>query len=197
MNRKFLCLVIAVMSALLFTGCSDSKKIDKASIAETVTVRQTGGQTIYTFYLLSSSENVKSVSVFANSLESACYLAKENYIPNLSLSKFELFLADENLSFDILKTDLQFISSEYYLSPLIMVTLADGNAIKYISESKEAPKEVEEHLMLLKNKNNETDINSLSVFNSIYSKKQNEFSMACINYEDELSVSARKISVKK
>ena len=115
----------------------------------------------------------------------------------MSLSKFELFLADENLSFDILKTDLQFISSEYYLSPLIMVTLADGNSIKYISESKEAPKEVEEHLILLKNKNNETDINSLSVFNSIYSKKQNEFSMACINYQDELSVSARKISVKK
>lgn len=197
MAKKFLCLIITAITAILFTGCSDSKKIDKASIVETVTAQQNGGQTIYTFYLLSSSEDVKSVSVFANSLENACNLAKENYIPNLSLLKFELFLVNENLSYDILKTDLQYISSEYYLSPLLMVTLADDNLIKYISESKEAPKEVEEHISLLKNKNPETNINSLSVFNSFNSKRQSEFSMACIDYEVEMNVTTRKISVKK
>lgn len=66
MNKKTI-LILLCISSILFTGCSSSKQVDKASIAETVTVGEKDDKICYTFYMLSSSDTPVFTSVFADS----------------------------------------------------------------------------------------------------------------------------------
>ena len=53
MTKKII-LVLLCISSILFTGCSNSKQVDKAAIAETVIV----GDTPVTYYDIEGIENL-------------------------------------------------------------------------------------------------------------------------------------------
>lgn len=196
MFKKFLLSLVCLLFIFL-SGCSSSKQIDVASLAETVTADIKDGSLCYTFYIIGSDEKVDSVSVFANSFNQACSIAKKSYIPNLSLAKFELFVVNKKIYKEILKSDIEYISSEYYISPLSYVALCDDNTMKFFSETKDAPKVAEEHILLLKNKNKSVNINSLSIFNNFSSAYDREFYIPFINSNEELKAEAIKINSKK
>lgn len=194
---KKIILILLCISSILFTGCSSSKQVDKASIAETVTVGEKDGRICYTFYLLSSSETPVFTSVFADSLEQACLKAKSEYIPNLSLSKLELFITEEKIMDKTLKTDIKYISEKPCFSPLMYVTLCDENLAEKFVNDKELPEKTEKHIVLLKNKNKDISLNSLSIFNNFYSDSNKEFSVSYINSEKEIKAETRIINDEK
>lgn len=192
MFKKIMCIMLCILS-LFLAGCTGTKQIDKASIAETVTVDENS----YTFYLLSSEDAPQGVSVPAKTFKEACTLAKEKYIPNLSLSKLELLIINKKIYKDVLVKDLQYISETAEFSPLLYVVMSDKNTIKTISEDKNAPELIEEQIILQKNKNNDISINSLSIFNNFSSEQDKEFCVSYINSQKELKADKMKISVKK
>ncbi len=196
MNKKFI-LILLCISSILITGCSSSKQIDKASIAETITVGEKDGKTCYTFFLLSSSDSPVFTSVFAESFEEACEKAKSEYIPNLSLSKLELFITEERLADKTFKTDIKYMSEKPYFSPLMYVTLCDANLTEKLVNDKMLPKQVEEHLVLIKNKSKGLSVNSLSIFNNFFSDINQEFSVSYINSNNELKVETKVIKDEK
>lgn len=195
MFKKLLCIILCILSVCL-TGCTSSKQIDKASIAETVTANEASGQRVYTFYLLSSADSPEGISVPANSFKEACRLAKDKYIPDLSLSKLELLIIEENIYKDVMKKDIEYISEKASLSPLLYVTICDKNTIKRISEDKKTPELIEEQILLLKNKNNDVNINSLSIFNNFSQVHNEEFCVSYINSQNELKADKIEISGK-
>lgn len=196
MTKKIIFIFLCILS-VLFTGCSSSKQVDKASIAETVTAGEKDGRICYTFYLLSSSDTPVFTSVFADSFEQACTKAKSDYIPNLSLSKLELFITEERIADNTLKTDIKYISENPYFSPLMYVTLCDENLAEKFVNDKKLPEQVEEYIILLKNKNNEISLNSLSIFNNFYSDTNKEFSVSYINSEKEIKAETIKFNAEK
>lgn len=195
MTKKIICIMLCICSFFL-TACSNSKQIDKSSLAETITANISGGKTVYTFYILSSEEEVKSVPVEADSLKKACALAKEKYIPNFSLAKFELFVVNEKVGAEAFAEDISFISEEYYFSPVSYVTLCDDNTLKNMEKIKDTPKQIEEHILLLKNKNGDVCINSLSIFNNFADDKKEEFCISYINSQKELKALKKQINKK-
>ena len=194
---KNIILIFLCISSIFFTGCSSSKQVDKASIAETVTVGEKDGKICYTFYLLSSSDTPVFTSVFADSFEQACTKAKSEYIPNLSLSKLELFITEERIADKTLKSDIKYISEKPYFSPLMYVTLCDENLAEKFVNDKKLPEKVEEHIILIKNKNNDISLNSLSIFNNFFSDTNKEFSVSYINSKEEIKAETININVEK
>lgn len=190
-------LILFCISSILFTGCSSSKQVDKASIAETVTVGEKEGKICYTFYLLSSSVTPVFTSVFADSFEQACAIAKKEYVPNLSLSKLELFITEERIMDKTLKSDIKYISEKPYFSPLMYVTLCDENLPEKFANDKKLPEKAEEHIILLKNNNNDISLNCLSIFNNFYSDSNKEFSVSYINSAKEIKAETLKINAEK
>lgn len=195
MAKRALIVVLCVLS-LILCGCSSTKEIDKASLAETVTAGEKNGKIYYTFYLLSGEEKPKFASVPASSFEEACALAKKEYIPNLSLSKLELFITEENISTKTLKKDVEYIAKTPYFSPLMYVTLCDSRLIENLTADKEIPTLIEDHIILLKNKNKGISENCLSIFNNFFSADNKEFSVSYINSEKELKAIPMKISAE-
>lgn len=196
MTKKII-LILLCISLILFSGCSGSKQVDKASIAETVTVGEKDGKICYTFYLLSSSDKPVFTSVFADSFEQACARAKSEYIPNLSLSKLELFITEQRTADKILKTDIKYISEKPYFSPLMYVTLCDENLIEKFTSDKKLPESTEEYIILLKKNNMDVCLNSLSIFNKFSSGTNTEFSVSYINSDKELKAETVKINAEK
>ena len=196
MTKKII-LIILCLTSILFSGCSSSKQIDKASIAETVTVGEKDGKICYTFYLLSSSDAPVFTSVFADSFEQACSKAKSEFIPNLSLSKLELFITEERIMDKTLKNDIKYISEKPYFSPLMYVTLCDDNLVEKFVNDKKLPEQVEEHIILLKNNNKDLSLNSLSIFNNFYSDSNKVFSVSYINSDKEIKAETLKINAEK
>lgn len=194
MFKKLVLLLICVLSAVL-VGCSGAKQIDKASIAETVSVSEKEGKTSYNFYLLSDSDSPVFTSIFADSFEEACKKAKEKYIPNISLSKLELFIVENNLYKKTLKKDVGFISKRPEFTPMMYVTLCDKSTLEELEKSKQLPQNIEEHI--IKNKNNNKDVcaNILSVFNNFYSEDQKEIKISYINSNSELKAESIKINL--
>lgn len=192
MYKKLMCVVISAL-LLMLTGCKGTKQIDKASIAETVTV----DENTYTFYLLSGEDAPQGVSVDAVSFEEACNLAKKKYIPNLSLSKLELLIINEKIYKDVLEKDIEYISEQPEFSPLMYVTLSDKNTIELISKDKKVPTLIEEQIIQLKNNNDDVNTNSLSIFNNFSSSLNDEFSVSYINSNKEIKAEKIEISVKK
>lgn len=196
MNKKTI-LILLCISSILFTGCSSSKQVDKASIAETVTVGEKDGKICYTFYMLSSSDTPVFTSVFADSFEQACAKAKREYLPNLSLTKLELFITEERIMDKTLKSDVKYISEKPYFSPLMYVTLCDENLPAICANDKKLPEKAEEHIILLKKNNKDISLNSLSIFNNFYSDNNKEFSVSYINSNKEIKAETLKINAEK
>ena len=169
MNKKlFLLSIMAIV--LILGGCSNSNRIDTSSLVQTITVENKSGKAVYNFYLLENSEDVQSVSVEAESLEKAVISAKKTYIPALTLSKLELYLIDSNLGEKTLKSDIDYISKETAISPLTYTALSDTKTLQLFSKDKNALKKVKEHIVLLKNNNNNLSVTSLSIFNNFKGK---------------------------
>ncbi|MGN0509287.1 MAG: hypothetical protein ACI4GX_08620 [Ruminococcus sp.] len=196
MPKKIILILLCVLS-ILFSGCSSSKQVDKASIAETVTVGEKDGRICYTFYLLSSSDTPVFTSVFADSFEQACTKAKSEYIPNLSLSKLELFITEEKIMDKTLKSDIKYISEKPYFSPLMYVTLCDDSLVEKFVNDKKLPEQVEEHIVLIKNKNKDISLNCLSIFNNFFFDFNKEFSVSYINSDREIKAESIKINAEK
>ena len=196
MPKKIILILLCVLS-ILFSGCSSSKQVDKASIAETVTAGEKDGRICYTFYLLSSSDTPVFTSVFADSFEQACTKAKSEYIPNLSLSKLELFITEEKIMDKTLKSDIKYISEKPYFSPLMYVTLCDDSLVEKFVNDKKLPEQVEEHIVLIKNKNKDISLNCLSIFNNFFSDFNKEFSVSYINSDREIKAESIKINAEK
>lgn len=194
---KKLCLIPLFAIALILGGCSHSNRIDTSSLVQTITAENKSGKTVYNFYLLENSEDVHSVSVEAESLEKAVISAKKTYIPMLTLSKLELYLIDSNLGEKALKTDINYISKESTISPLTYTTFSDTKTLQLFSKDKEALKKVKEHIVLIKNNNNELSVTSLSIFNNFNGKNNGYLSICCISSEKELKSEIVKIVTQK
>lgn len=196
MIKYGLCSVLIII-LLMFSGCSDDKRIDKALLAETVSVSVDKQNFEYTFYMLGSEDKVKSVSIKANSFSQAYFRAKEKYIPNLSLAKLELFIFDEKISYDKLKSDVEYVAHSDSISPLAMITLADGKAIKYVNETKEAPENIKQLIFQIKKKLPKLRNNILSIFNNFNRRTSEIFCVPYINSDKELNVDFRIFSSNK
>ena len=196
---KKIILILLCITSILFTGCSNSKQVDKASIAETVTVGEKDGKICYTFYLLSSSDTPVFTSVFADSFEQACSKAKSRIrrTPVCNLTKLELFITEERIMDKTLKNDIRYISEKPYFSPLMYVTLCDENLLEKFANDKKLPEKAEEHIILLKNNNKDISLNSLSIFNNFYSDSYKEFSVSYINSDKEIKAETLKIYAEK
>lgn len=194
---KKLCFIPLFAIALILGGCSNSNRIDTSSIVQTITAENKSGKTVYNFYLLENSEDVHSVSVEAESLEKAVISAKKTYIPMLTLSKLELYLIDSNLGEKTLKTDINYISKESTISPLTYTAFSDTKTLQLFSKDKETLKKVKEHIVLIKNNNNELSVTSLSIFNNFNGKNNGYLSICCISSEKELKSDIVKIVTQK
>ena len=102
----------------MLSGCNNSRQIETASIIKNVSVDRRGGQVVYTFYRLSSSEKPWGIDVPADSFEQACALARERYIPNLSLAKLELLMLSEDVYRQVMQDDVDYISTQASFSPI-------------------------------------------------------------------------------
>lgn len=194
---KKLCLIPLFAIVLILGGCSHSNRIDTSSLVQTITAENKSGKTVYNFYLLENSEDVHSVSVEAESLEKAVISAKKTYIPMLTLSKLELYLIDSNLGKKTLKTDINYISKESTISPLTYTAFSDTKTLQLFSKDKKALKKVKEHIVLIKNNNNELSVTSLSIFNNFNGKNNGYLSICCISSEKELKSDIVKIVTQK
>lgn len=196
MNKKlFLLPIMAIV--LILGGCSNSNRIDTSSLVQTITVENKSGKAVYNFYLLENSEDVQGVSVEADSLEKAVISAKKAYIPALTLSKLELYLIDSNLGEKTLKTDIDYISKETAISPLTYTALSDTKTLQLFSKDKNALKKVKEHIVLLKNNNNNLSVTSLSIFNNFKGKNNGYLSICYISSDKELKVDIVKTVTEK
>lgn len=195
--RRLCSVILVVVIAFSVSGCSYETRIDKASIAETLTVQKGKNGFLYNFYMLSNSNAPEFVSIEAPSLEQACAMAKQRYIPDLSLTKLELFIVSDEVYSDILYNDVNFMTTQYDISPRTYVGVADEATMNFISESKEAPEKIEKYIILQKNKTKELNVNLLSIFNSFTDNRNSEFNISYINSDKELKITPIKISSEK
>ena len=196
MNKKlFLLPIMAIV--LILGGCLNSSRIDTSSLVQTITAENKSGKVVYNFYLLENSEDVQGVSVEADSLEKAVISAKKAYIPALTLSKLELYLIDSNLGEKTLKTDIDYISKETAISPLTYTALSDTKTLQLFSKDKNALKKVKEHIVLLKNNNNNLSVTSLSIFNNFKGKNNGYLSICYIRSDKELKADIVKTVTEK
>lgn len=191
--RARLCIVLICLSAVLFSGCQSSRKIETAQIIENVTISEKEGQTLYTFYILSSADTPLKTEIPADSFEQACRLAQNQYIPNITLSKLELLMIEESLNDRVLKTDIEYISTQPSFSPSAFVTFCDRKTLEKFAESTREQDIIEEQLILLKKNNPAVNINYLSVFNHFETKKTSEFLVGTVSFDGELKIGEKKV----
>lgn len=195
--RKLCAIIISVMLVFGISGCSYETRIDKAYIAETVTVQKGENGFVYSFFMVSNSDTPELVSIECSGFEEACILARQNYIPDLLLANLELFIVSDEVYIQTLYNDVNFMASQCHISPKAYVALADDKTMNYISESKEAPEKIEKYIILQKNKNKELNLNLLSIFNNFADDKKEEFNISYISAEKELKVTPFIISSGK
>lgn len=186
MLKKLICIFIC-FSMLALSGCSESRRIDTAALAEDVSVDLADGQIVYTFYLLSSDENPWPIEIPAQSLEQACLLARQKYIPNISLPKIKLLMINEKLYKAVLKQDIEYISSQPELSPLIYVALCDGQTAENMKTEKRVSEIIENELLLIKDSDKSVSTNCLSVYNGII-QDNNSLCISYISSQKELKI---------
>lgn len=193
MFKKIVLMCVCVLS-LILSGCSQSKQIDKASIAEIVTVFENEGKTYYSFYFLSSSDTPVYTTVCADSFESACEKARNESVSNLMLTKLELFVTEESVARKTLKNDIEFISRNSYLSPLMYVTLCDSGVVEMLGSDKEFGEKVSELIILNTKKDSSVSVTPLSIFNSFSDNNKKELALSYINSNSELKSEIIKIN---
>lgn len=194
--RRAISILLTVVTAV-FSGCSNSRQIETASIIKNVSVDRRGGQVVYTFYRLTSAQKPWGINVPADSFEQACALAGEKYIPNLSLAKLELLMLSEDVYEQVMQDDVDYISTQASFSPIAYVTICDDGAIDRIKETNRTQTLIEEQLILLKKNNPSVNINYLSIFNNFAREGEESFTVPYISSEKELKVSEFKIDREK
>ena len=115
-------------------------------------------------------------------------LAEEKYIPNLSLAKLELLMLSEDVYRDVMRDDVDYISTQASFSPIAYVTLCDDGTIDRIRETNRTQTLIEEQLLLLKKNNPSVNINYLSIFNKFAGEGGDSFTVPFISSEKELKV---------
>ncbi len=195
--KKNILLVFVIIIALLFAGCDESRQIDKAEIAQTITVSKEDNEIIYSFFMISGGNEPRSFRIPANNLDKAVMLAKNQYIPNITLSKLDMIAYEKTVGKELLISDIGFVSSKPYFSPLIFITLCDETTVNNISKNKEAAEEIKKHIFLIKNKNPAIKYNSLSIFNSFYYHNDSSFEIPYIYSEKEIKSASEKFFSKK
>ena len=186
-------LVILCLVPMLFAGCKNSHRIESASVIENVSVESKSGQLFYTFYLLTDSDEPEAVEIPADSFKKARSLAGSRYIPNMTLAKLELLLIAENVDREIMRGDIEYISTQASFSPIAKVALCDGGALAKVRKSVSAQTMIEKQIILCKNNHPEVNSDYLSVFNCYADKKSDSFSVPFVTASDELKVSQIKI----
>ena len=186
--RRGISILLIICTAVMFSGCDNSRQIETASIIKNVSVDRRGGEVVYTFYRLSSDEKPWGIDVPADSFEEACLLAEEKYIPNLSLAKLELLMLSEDVYRDVMRDDVDYISTQASFSPIAYVTLCDDGTIDRIRETNRTQTLIEEQLLLLKKNNPSVNINYLSIFNKFAGEGGDSFKVPFISSEKELKV---------
>ena len=194
--RRAISILLTVVTAV-FSGCSNSRQIETASIIKNVSVDRRGGQVVYTFYRLTSAQKPWGIDVPADSFEQACALAGEKYIPNLSLAKLELLMLSEDVYEQVMQDDVDYISTQASFSPIAYVTICDDGAIDRIKETNRTQTLIEEQLILLKKNNPSVNINYLSIFNNFAREGEESFTVPYISSKKELKVSEFKIDREK
>lgn len=175
-----------------FSGCSESRRIDTAALAENVSVDTVDGKTVYTFFLLSSDDKPWGIDIPAESFEEACNLAENRYIPNISLARIDMIMINKNLYKDVMKSDIKYISTQPVYSPNLKVTLCDSNTIKRMKEEKRVPEIIDNELRLTENSTEKVNTACLSVFNRFF-ESNDDFRVAYISAEKELKIETIKI----
>lgn len=193
--RRLLCIVCSMV--FLLTGCSNSRQIESAAIIENVTVDRQDGRPVYTFYRLTSGDEPWGIAVSARSFEEACRLASEEYIPNLSLSKLELLLISEDAADAVMTTDLPYISTQPFFSPVAYLTLCDDRTIEAFRKTNRTQRLIEQQLILLKNHNPSVSIDYLSVFNHLAADRAEGFLVPFVYSEKELKIAEYRLHAKK
>lgn len=190
--RAKLC-ILFICASLFLSGCQSSRKIETASIIENVVISNQNGEAEYTFYILSDSQKPRGISISADSFKSACRLAGEEYIPNLSLSKLELLMIEDCLVFSRLKQDIEYISAQPSFSPMAKVAVCDKKTTEEFAGDTAAQDMIEEQLILLKKNNPEVKLDYLSVFNNFESEKTRDFTVGYVTCEKEFKISEMKV----
>lgn len=191
---KKLMAVFFCLALFMLSGCSESRRIDTAALAEDVTVDSINGQTIYSFYLLSSDEAPWAIDIPADSFEQACKLARQKYIPNISLPKIKMLMINSNIYKQTMRRDIEYISTQAAFSPIMNVTLCDSGTIKAMKEDKRVPEIIENELRLIKEDTDRISTNCVSVFNSIVNDKDG-FAVSYISSDTELKIDTINIII--
>lgn len=196
MLKKLAFIIFAAVLCAPLAGCSDDARIDRAAMAQAVTVRKTDGGADYTFYTLSSDDE-GAITVNAQNFEEAAAIAKDGYAPNLSLARLEILIYEDKIGFEFMQRDFEYISADYRLSPLITVALADERAFEGFAEKSRSFEALEEQIILLKNENADIDYKLLSVYNKNKSDNPQGVIMPYITGEGQMKCEILKISSKK
>ena len=155
---------------IILSGCGNSRQIENAAVIENVSVNTSDGKLFYTFYPLTDGETPEAVEIPAESFEAARKLAEDEYIPNMTLAKLELLLIHEDVDPEIMRGDIEYISTQASFSPV-----------------------AEKQIILCKNNNPEVNSDYLSVFNRYAEGDVGDFRVPYITAGEELKVSTVKI----
>ncbi len=188
MLNKFLPLCCALC---LLTGCNNAHRIETASVIENVCVSRSADKLCYTFFLLEDSDKPHAVTVPAGSFEEARRLAEEQYIPHVTLAKLELLLIEQEVSGEVMRRDIDYISTQAYFSPIAHVALCDEGTIRRLKRDNSAQELIKRQIDLLHGERPEVKTDYLSVFNAYARRKR--FSVPLITAEKELRVSSKTV----
>ncbi len=191
---KRLSLTAALLSAVMLSGCGSSHKIETAAVIENVSVDSRGGQIYYTFFRLTGGDTPDGTEIPADSFEQACDLARREYIPNLSLAKLELLMINRDICGEVLKRDIEYISTQSSFSPMAYFTLCDSQTLKSVCENTSVQQLIEEQLALCKSQNADVNISYLSLFNSYSRADSGDVTVPYVSCDGEIRISAIKIS---
>lgn len=175
----------------LLTGCSNAHRIETASVIENVCVSQSDDKLCYTFFLLEDSDKPHAVTIQAASFEEARKLAEEQFIPHVTLAKLELLLIEQEVSSDVLRRDIDYISTQAYFSPIAHVALCDEATLRRLKRDSGAQELIERQIDLLHGEQPEVKTNYLSVFNAC--ARGERFAVPLITTERELCVSSKSV----
>ena len=103
-----------------------------------------------------------------------------------------MIMINEELYKDVMKSDIEYISTQPVYSPNLRVTLCDSNTVKRMKEEKRVPEIIDNELMLTENSTEKVNTTCLSIFNS-FSESNDDFSVAYISAEKELKIETMKI----
>lgn len=185
-------LITIILTATAFSGCTQTKVIDKASIVTTITAEKVKNNNIYTFFILGDDDKTESVKVEAENLEKSYALAKNKYAPGLSLAKLGYLVVSET-TLDNLKNDMEYISRQSIISPKIIVGITDAKTMKNIAKSKQTIEKSKDSIICLKKNNDKVCINALDIFNKFSSSQDNFFLVSHIKYQNNFESVVRKI----